>query len=181
VLRRTALVVALFATTSSSVFAVGHNVPITSNLSPYLHLTRNEFLLNDSFPVYHKLVRPKVDSRQVGMRSTLSPYLHLKRKDVSPWFPFYQQVVRPVLQRRSTSEALRLSASPPRARQLPAHRRSARISPAPNPYPAPRLPTTGIVRQSEVAIDHQRLVPTTGVRAWSGASWAPSTVPAGRL
>ena len=54
------LVLILFAATSSTASAVGHSVIMNSNLSPYLHLTRHEFLINDAFPVYHKLVRPQL-------------------------------------------------------------------------------------------------------------------------
>ena len=96
--------------------ALGHNVRMTSNLSPYLHLTRIEFQLNDSFPVYQKLVRPQLDQHQsrtqfpnAGVkprpgplpRPTFSPYLHLTRKTVNPFLPMYQSVVRPTSDRQN--------------------------------------------------------------------------------
>lgn len=86
--------------------AYGHNVRMTSNISPYLHLTRTEFLLNDSFPTYHKLVQPELARRGwqspnsqpiPGVATSFSPYLHLTRKTVSPYFPIYQAIVQPTL------------------------------------------------------------------------------------
>ena len=103
--------VAISAIGLTCVDAHGHNVRMSANMSPYLHLTRTEFLLNDSFPVYQKLIRPELDQRHsrtqfaVGARSKpsspprapLSPYLHLTRKTVVPFFPIYQAIVHPAL------------------------------------------------------------------------------------
>jgi len=89
--------------------AVINNLPATvrSNLSPYLHLTRNEFLLNDTFPAYQKLVRPDINAFAQQFEPTLSPYLHLKRKTVNPLLPVYQQIVRPTLEQRQRATSTR--------------------------------------------------------------------------
>lgn len=107
--------------------ALGHNVRMTPNLSPYLHLTRGEFQLNDSFPVYQKLVRPQLDQRQSRtrfpnaaassrplphLRPAFSPYLHLSRKYFNPLFPVYQSVVRPLVEQRNRPSHLRHVAQP---------------------------------------------------------------------
>ena len=159
----------------STVFAVGHNVPMTSNLSPYLHLTRNEFLLNDSFPVYHKLVRPRVDPIQNRLSPTLSPYLHLKRKNVSPWFPFYQQVVRPTLQRHRASEIER--------RTIGLRRKLSRSHEMVLSNAA-RRSTTGIVRPRAAATAPARPVQLTGLQSWRTAvtrSGPRSSLPIGHV
>lgn len=36
---------------------------INQNISPYLHLTRNEFRRNSFFPVYQSVVRPQIQQR----------------------------------------------------------------------------------------------------------------------
>ena len=99
--------------------ASAHNVRMNENLSPYLHLTRTEFMLNGGFPVYQKLTRPALverralaapASRQFGhqsSQSTFSPYHHLSRKNILPFAPMYHSLVRPVVEssdfRRDTS------------------------------------------------------------------------------
>ncbi|MEZ6114995.1 MAG: hypothetical protein R3C28_00235 [Pirellulaceae bacterium] len=89
---------------------LGHNLAVTSNLSPYLYLTRNDMLRTTSFPAYHKLVRPELDRRMRHSSSwsvqpplpELSPYLHLGRKDVTPGFPIYHRIVLPRLDQATT-------------------------------------------------------------------------------
>lgn len=113
------------ATIAGALFAadvLAHNVRMNSNLSPYLNLTRTEFQLNDSFPVYHKLIRPQLEQRNWRIQSpntaaprrpnahhrpVFSPYLHLSRKNVNRLFPIYQTVIRPTVERQNHSFHLR--------------------------------------------------------------------------
>lgn len=118
--------------------ALGHNLAVTSNLSPYLYLTRNDMLRAASFPAYHKLVRPELDRRMQHSSSwsvqpplpELSPYLHLGRKDVTPGFPIYQRMVLP---RLDVVAPRALSAKRPFSARVP-------VRPAPLPIWPQRLP-----------------------------------------
>ena len=54
------------ALTLSSQRASAQVTRLTSNVSPYLNLTRSEFLRNTAFPVYQSVVRPQLESRALA-------------------------------------------------------------------------------------------------------------------
>ncbi len=59
-LRSVAVLGTVFLASST---ADAQNVRITSNVSPYLHLTRTEFRSNGAFPVYQAIVQPELQRR----------------------------------------------------------------------------------------------------------------------
>ncbi len=58
-------IIVIAALTFSSQRASAQVVRLTPNVSPYLNLTRSEFLRNSAFPVYQSVVRPQLERRSL--------------------------------------------------------------------------------------------------------------------
>ncbi len=52
----------------SAQLTLAQDVRITSNVSPYLHLTRSEFRRNSFFPAYQAIVQPEVQRRALAQQ-----------------------------------------------------------------------------------------------------------------